>query len=201
MARLAWGDSLDKPLDNNAVPDWAAYPLLPHPDTPEPAVRAISVGVERHGAKLWLRFVVECDVEAIAWPKATAPSFADGLWQHTCFEVFVSDGHNSAYIEGNFSPSSQYAFYAFSGYRENMAPLHDAADPEIGLDLASDQFALEVTMDMDNFASELATKDWTIGLSAVIENAHGQKSYHALSHYEGAPDFHHAACFILELKA
>lgn len=200
-ARLAWRDGLDKPLDSDAMPDLVMYPLLPHPDTPEPAVRTLSVAVERDGARLWLRYVVECDMEAIAWPAPAAPTFADGLWQHTCFEVFVHSGQGAAYCEGNFSPSWEYAFYAFSGYREGMTALPHAADPEIGLDLAHDQFALEVNVDMASIAPDLATSNWTIGLSAVIENENGRKSYHALAHPGGAPDFHHAACFALELKA
>ena len=34
-----------------------------------------------------------------------------------------------------------------------------------------------------------------IGLSAIIEERVGVKSYWALSHPEGKPDFHHAKCF------
>ena len=200
-ARLAWRDALDKPLDRDEMPELVMHPLLPHPDTAEPAVRALSVAVERDGAKLWLRFVVEGDMEAIAWPAPATPVFADGLWQHTCFEVFIRGGQGAAYFEGNFSPSWEYAFYGFTGHRAGMTPYPDAADPEIGLDLAEDQFALEVTVDMASIAPELAAANWTIGLSAVVENADCGKSYYALTHPGGAPDFHHAACFALELKA
>ena len=177
------------------------WTLLPHPDTPEPAVRTLSVAVERDGAQLWLRYVVECDMEAIQWPAPAAPEFTDGLWQHTCFEVFVRGGKGAAYVEGNFSPSWEYAFYGFTGHRSGMTPYPDATDPSIGLDGAHDQFALEATLDVARIAPELANADWTIGLSAVIENADGQKSYFALAHPGGAPDFHHPACFALELKA
>lgn len=177
---------------------WA---LLPHPDTPEPAVRALSVAVERDGERLWLRYVVEGDMDAIAWPAPAAPVFADGLWQHTCFEVFVRGGQGTAYIEANFSPSRQFAYYGFTSHRVGMTPYPDAADPAIGLDAAADQFALEATLDLASIAPELADTDWTIGLSAVIENVNGHKSYHALAHPGGAPDFHHVICFALELKA
>ena len=177
---------------------WA---LLPHPDTPEPAVRALSVAAERDGAKLWLRYVVECDLDAIQRPIPATPVFADGLWQHTCFEVFVRGGQGAAYIEGNFSPSGQFAFYRFTSHREGMKPYPDAADPAIGLDAAADQFALEATLDLASIAPEWAAADWTIALSAVIENVNGHKSYHALAHPGRAPDFHHPTSFALELKA
>jgi hypothetical protein len=42
---------------------------------------------------------------------------------------------------------------------------------------------------------------WRLGLSAVIEETNGRKSYWALSHPPGKPDFHHSDCFALELPA
>ena len=38
-----------------------------------------------------------------------------------------------------------------------------------------------------------------MGLSAVIEEKDGTVSWWALAHPEGPPDFHHDACFALEL--
>ena len=37
--------------------------------------------------------------------------------------------------------------------------------------------------------------EWEIGLSAVIEEIDGTKSYWALAHGKGPPDFHNSACF------
>lgn len=39
------------------------------------------------------------------------------------------------------------------------------------------------------------------GLSAVVEETDGTKSYWALRHPPGVPDFHHPDCFALELPA
>ena len=36
---------------------------------------------------------------------------------------------------------------------------------------------------------------WDIGLTAVIEEEDGTKSYWALAHGAGPPDFHNPACF------
>ncbi|OYY67097.1 MAG: hypothetical protein B7Y49_00295 [Sphingomonas sp. 28-62-11] len=48
------------------------------------------------------------------------------------------------------------------------------------------------------------TEHWKDGashlaLSAVIEETNGTKSYWALAHASGAPDFHHADAFAVEL--
>ena len=40
-----------------------------------------------------------------------------------------------------------------------------------------------------------------LGLSAVIEETSGRKSYWALAHPPGKADFHHSDCFALELPA
>ncbi len=175
--------------------------LLPHPDTPEPAVRSLSVEVERHGAQLDLRFMGDGVLDQIAWPDDADAEFTDGLWQHTCFEVFVRGNHGASYVEGNFSPSTEYAFYAFSGYREGMTAIRNGDHPCVGIGFGDNQFSVFVTLDMASIAPEFATNDWTIGLSAVIETKDGHKSYHALAHPGGAPDFHHPASFALELKA
>jgi hypothetical protein len=44
-------------------------------------------------------------------------------------------------------------------------------------------------------------KDWELGISAVIETRDRQKSYWALAHPPGKPDFHHADCFAATLPA
>jgi hypothetical protein len=40
---------------------------------------------------------------------------------------------------------------------------------------------------------------WELNITAVIEDDAGQLSYWATAHPEGAPDFHHPDCFVIEL--
>ncbi len=40
-----------------------------------------------------------------------------------------------------------------------------------------------------------------LNLTAVIEETDGTKSYWALAHPSGKPDFHHRDCFALQLEA
>jgi hypothetical protein len=41
---------------------------------------------------------------------------------------------------------------------------------------------------------------WRLGLSALIEDTGGHKSYWALAHPPGKPDFHHADSFAHEFS-
>ena len=40
---------------------------------------------------------------------------------------------------------------------------------------------------------------WQLGLSAVLEEVDGTKSYWALAHPEDKPNFHHPDCFAAQL--
>ncbi len=44
-------------------------------------------------------------------------------------------------------------------------------------------------------------EDWTLALSTVIEATDGTKSYWALAHAPGPPDFHNPDCFTATLPA
>lgn len=163
--------------------------LPAHPASPRDGL-SVSVDMERRPDQLWLRFVVQGETQAIAWPVRAAPVRTDGLWQHTCFEVFVrtSDG----YVEYNLSPSDAWATYRFSGYREGMRPAQVAANID-SLDDGENYVALEAVIDLPPDAAG------PIALSAVIEATDGSLSYWALAHPSDKPDFHHPDSFVLEL--
>jgi hypothetical protein len=163
--------------------------LQPHPDTGDTPATGVAVHVERDGLLLWLRFVVEGEIDRIAWPVEAGPGRADDLWRHTCFEAFVET--NEGYVEYNLSPSSRWATYRFDRPRVGMRTADEVATVK-GLDGAFDMVALEARILLPHGARRL-------GLSAVIESVDGGVSYWALAHPSARPDFHHPDSFILEL--
>ena len=60
---------------------------------------------------------------------------------------------------------------------------------------------LQAHIDLKQRAELWMGQPWRLGLSAVIEENSGRKSYWALKHPDGPPDFHRADCFTLELPA
>jgi hypothetical protein len=163
--------------------------LQPHPDSSRLGVDRIKVRVERDGLLLWLRFVVEGEVDRIAWPTEAEQGRTDDLWRHTCFEAFVAT--DEGYVEYNLSPSGQWASYRFDGPRAGMRTADEVATVA-GLDGAWDMVALEARIELPHGATRLA-------LSAVIEGADGAMSYWALAHPSAKPDFHHPDSFVLDL--
>ena len=165
--------------------------LLPHPQTPSNSVRSVSARVVKTaGDRLTVSYAIEGDLDRVRIPSPRPPQRAERLWQHTCCEIFVARKGSPAYHEFNFSPSGEWAAYAFKRYREGEAL--DAPDPGISMRKTAGKLELEAVI-------PAATAAILVGLSAVIEENDGRLSYWALRHAPGKPDFHHREAFALEL--
>lgn len=175
--------------------------LTAHPSTPVPDGWILEVRCELDPTEVRLVWLLRTDPEAIRLPPPAAPARRDGLWRHTCFEWFLADASGEGYREFNFSPSSQWAAYAFTRYREGMTALDLPDPPRIAL--AVERGALQLTARVPRAA--LATGGGAratprrCGLAAVLERSDGRSAYVALAHPPGRPDFHHRAGFTAEV--
>ena len=150
---------------------------------------------------LTLRYLVTGSIDELALPPPLAIQRADELWRHTCLEVFLRAHSGDAYMEFNFAPSRQWASYHFDGYRSGMRNAKEVGPPEIGVNATATTFELSVSLTLGDLPDLPGDVPWEIGLSAVIEQKDGSKSYWALSHPSGKPDFHHSDCFALQIPA
>lgn len=165
--------------------------LVCHPQTPSQAVQAIVVLPARAaGGLLALSYSIRGDISRLAIPAARRAAPGERLWQHTCCEAFLAQAPGAAYREYNFSPSGEWAAYAFVRYREGAAV--DVPDPRIELRSTPEELELRARI-------ELAPGKMLAALCAVIEEVGGRLSYWALRHPSGEPDFHHPAGFALEI--
>jgi hypothetical protein len=169
-----------------------------HPDSRCAAVTSIDVDVacQRAGGLL-LTYSVNGTIAGLLLPSITASATTGELWRHTCFEAFVRPLAGEAYCEFNFAPSTQWAAYRFDGYRSGMRAAEIGA-PRIEVQAEPKRYTLRAAVDLGD-VSLLSGAAWRIGLTAVIEEKNGEKSYWALAHPPGKPDFHHADCFALEI--
>lgn len=183
-------------------PDDYSLTLHCHPATPAPVVRSLeALATMQPDGSLKLAFRLWGDMARLLVPEEKTPTPADNLWEHTCFEAFIGVASETAYREFNFSPSGQWAAYAFSSYRvpdEAPAPVNA---PQISTRRFAGRLELEATIPA---AALPVGTTLQIALSAVIEAADivdGCHSYWALRHVAERPDFHQRAAFILELAA
>lgn len=169
--------------------------LHPHlsrlPSQPFALEARVKVSVDRVKA----RFHLSGPLDVLRIPPGVEPARRDNLWQHSCFEIFVRSA-DGRYLEYNLSPSTEWAAYGFTAYRDGMAEL---AVPPPRVAVTRSPHSLELAADLalpDDFLPS------RIGLSAVLQEESGHKSYWALAHPPGdAPDFHHADCFALEVPS
>jgi hypothetical protein len=121
----------------------------------------------------------------------------NGLWETTCFELFFKPEGGEAYFEFNFAPSTDWAAYRFSGHRAGMEPLAALLDFCISAYPWAEVDLVSVDLDLGFLPPGKAR----LGISAIIEEVSGRRSYWALAHGSGEPDFHNDACFALEVAA
>ena len=171
--------------------------LIPHPKASCGAVRRLSVSCRRlpEPGVLLLSYQLEGDLGRLRIPPPVAPGRVDELWRHTCLEAFVQRAGEPGYAEFNFSPATQWAAYAFEDYRAGMQRLTGAAEPRLAVQCAADVLVLTARVALP---AQYAVAPLRVGLTAVIEDGHGQSSWWALRHAGDKPDFHLAAGFTLE---
>lgn len=164
------------------------------------AVRVLQVIVEpQPQGALYLGYELTGDLARLCIPAPQPSGAVDGLWEHTCFELFVAVDGKAGYHEFNFSPSGQWAAYAFSDYRVRRAWTVGQA-PVISFTLSKEHLVLEAVIAAADLPQNMAGKPLQLGLTAVIEANDGSRTYWALHHPEPRPDFHHRAGFILSLN-
>jgi hypothetical protein len=170
--------------------------LVPHPASPPKHVAGVVADVWADPEEVLLTFKVEGS-EALRLPEWATPKRRDELWMTSCFELFLQPAGAEEYFEFNLSPSSEWAAYRFSGYREDMAELVMPVEPFVDRGVPPDEFVIEADVDL----SAVPAGALRMGLSAVIEELDGTKSFWALRHPPGdKPDFHHPDCFAVDLS-
>ena len=141
----------------------------------------------------WMRVRWRIDgVEKLVVPPFAGRGRADNLWKTTCFEIFMmpKDGTPS-YSEFNLSPSERWAAYDFCNYREGMSEREFPREPD-GTMRVGQAIAI---FDASLPRAQMPEAPCSIGLTAVIEEEGGVKSYWAISHHKEQPDFHDPQSF------
>ena len=115
----------------------------------------------------------------------------DGLWNSTCFEMFLRPAGKSSYYEFNFSLTPAWNLYFFDSYRLPQPPN------------SCDEFSLQkIQWDGHKLEIELATalnfNEVEISLTAVLKEKSEKIHYLALKHAGQEPDFHNSESFILK---
>jgi hypothetical protein len=175
--------------------------LTCHPSTPaSDAVRGVEVRIQLEtGGALGFTYSLAGDLARVRVPPNRPPERTDELWKHTCFEAFIATTGEPAYAELNFSPSTEWAAYLFTGYRNGVKPLEIEQPRPMRVRSGAHGLELHVVVRrLDPPPRDEGARS-RLALAAVIEEIDGRISYWSLKHPTGKPDFHHHDAFALEL--
>jgi hypothetical protein len=172
------------------------HSLVAHPAFPPSAVREVIARITPDGDWLRLRWRID-GAQRLLVPSFAGKGRADNLWQTTCFELFLQVTGEAGYTELNLSPSERWNAYDFAGHRQGMVERPFPHEPSCTMRKGE---ALAI-FDAAVPARALPPAPWRLNMTAVIEEQGGVKSFWALAHPDGAPDFHDAACFTGTLTA
>jgi hypothetical protein len=175
--------------------------LVRHPSSSDQGLHGIAARIARSAdGVLSLTYTLDGDLARIHIPGPTERRVTHRLWEHTCCEAFIAVEGAAGYWEFNFSPSGEWAGYAFRDYREAEGIADDASAPAITVRRALTRLELEAHISLPALSSLHERATLCIGLAAVIESHDGTLSYWSLHHPAGAPDFHHADARALRLE-
>jgi hypothetical protein len=175
------------------------HSLACHPAMPADSIMSVKAACDISTQRmLRLRYHINISKHLLVVSDKQVPERTDNLWETTCFEVFLAAVNKQEYMELNLSPSTRWAAYQFSEYREGRMDLALSTAPEIHIDMRDSHFALEANVQLP---PEFEHSVFAIGMAVVAEESSGRKSYWALKHQKSEPDFHDRSCFTLKLEA
>ena len=169
--------------------------VLKQPLTPfviEPHVSSINLTGQAHflEGNLELCYSLKYNKDDLVLPTSSAGSIQrrNGLWEHTCFEAFVSQPDQKGYWEINLSPNGDWNFYRLSGYRENLQPEGAIENLPIRVQFTDSGLELSCTVPLKSLVD--LTKPLEISLTAVLEHPVEGCSFWAWNHCGEEADFH-----------
>ncbi len=183
-----------------AIPEKIA--LTSHTAFHPKGIAAVSVRLAVRPDHIWLAY--EVDHAGTLLLTDFPDGRQDNLWKHTCFELFAKTSSERKYVEYNMAPFFAWAAYEFPAYRAGMKEAA-VVEPHL-VDGRLEDRAHQADHCYEYCAviareGPLRDPGAMLNLTAVIEERDGTKSYWALAHPDGPPDFHDPDCFVLALPA
>lgn len=173
------------------------YRLQAHPAFPPSQITSVEARIIGRDVN-WLRMRWRIEgASQLIIPSFAGRGRADGLWQTTCFELFLQPDLGEAYCELNLSPSERWNAYDFSARREGMTIRPFPREPECTMRRGSGFAIFDAAIPVIG----LPANDCALSITCVLEEVGDTKSYWALKHGGEEPDFHDPACFLARLAA
>lgn len=168
----------------------STFSLLPFERTDEFSITdTFSMGgkIQIQDSLLHTHFSIRGKISDLKIPSYTSHEKKEGLWNSTCFELFIKS--ERVYLEWNFAPSGEWWLMDFSDYRKRkdsseIAKLAPQKIKWIRTDTLSASLSLP-----------LPFTPRSIGVACILETEN-KKTHWALKHLSSKPDFHDSRTFL-----
>ena len=149
---------------------------------------------KRDGSALTLEFTLKDPKGLLQLPKSFNADTSktpriDGLWNDTCFEIFLRPTGQPAYYEFNFSPAQAWQQYAFTDYRAPQPPKPSSEFDLTAFTWDEHKLSIRLTGLKENL-------NYEVSLTAVLKEKSGTIHYMATKHAGPEADFHHRDSFM-----
>jgi hypothetical protein len=160
--------------------------------------------VARRSDHLQVCYQLSGDLDSVVLPPPAVegPRRCDGLWEHTCFELFLAAEGVQPYWEVNLAPNGHWNLYRLEGYRQGLAPEPDRETLPFTVSHRAGrpmEVALELALPTELLLA-CRQHPLRLGVTAVVEQQGGTLSYWALAHGGAEADFHRREDFLLRLE-
>jgi hypothetical protein len=169
---------------------------------PFPSARAlpdvkITGSIARRYNTLAIRYsLLGAAAELVVPAPAGKPARRQGLWEETCFELFVAVRNAPRYWEFNLSPTGHWNVYRFADYRQGMQEEPAFAALPFDFRMRADSFALALECPLDGIIP--GDQPLEVAISVILKQIDGALSYWALAHPGLQPDFHRRDGFTIQ---
>ena len=157
----------------------------------------------RLGDQLRVHYELRGDLASVLLPHPAAggPERRDGLWEHTCFELFLAAEGAAPYWEMNLAPNGDWNLYRLDNYRQGLRPEPDRQALPFTISRRAEGLVLTVELSLpEELVQACRERPLRLGVTAVIEQQGGALSYWALAHGGPEADFHRREDFLLRLE-
>lgn len=159
--------------------------------------------VALQGDRLRIRYQLSGDLGSVKLPPpaAAGPARCDGLWEHTCFELFLAAEGMEPYWEVNLAPNGHWNLYRLDRYRHGLAPMPDRDALPVAVDTTPEQLHLSLELLLpQELVWACRQRALRLGVTTVIEQRGGALSFWALAHGGPQADFHRREDFLLRFQ-
>lgn len=161
----------------------------------------ITGSIERRSNTLSISYALSGPMDELILPApADMRVRKKGLWEETCFELFLGVKGSERYWEFNLSSSGHWNVYRFRSYRQGMQEEPAFTSLPFSVQLNSNSLLLSLALEVDKvIPPEEVSEVLQVGISTVIKTIDCKTTYWALVHPGPQPDFHSRDGFIVEL--